>query len=119
MNLTACSTAVVTYNASLGATVLVVYKLDKVWGLSVLEMGFESLKNKVSEHEETSIEDSVIDVVTLMIGGIIGGKAFEVASSNYSLLYELSVYFGLLVIGVICIYFIRLSKPIGEAISEK
>lgn len=86
---------------------------------SIDEMPFESLKNKVREHEETSIEDSIIDVVTLMLGGIIGGKAFEVASSDYSLAYELGVYFALLSIGVVCIYSIRLSKPMGEVISGK
>ena len=75
---------------------------------------FESIREK----KETDLLDTVIDVVTLMLGGIIGGKAFQVVTAGYSWFYELLIYAGLLLIGVSCVYLIRLSKPIGDAVSE-
>lgn len=58
-----------------------------------------SFVSEVREEMEKDGYDLMEQVTILILGGVLGGQAFQVAQSDTSLLYELSVFTGLLLTG--------------------
>ncbi|SDM99857.1 hypothetical protein SAMN05192554_111121 [Haloarchaeobius iranensis] len=77
-----------------------------------------SLVEAIRREKETTLWEVFVHVLSLMMGGIIGGKAFQVAQADNSIWYEMGIYTGLLIIGIVTIYIVRLSKPIGDGITR-
>lgn len=64
-----------------------------------LKKGRERLQNVRTEMEK-GIFDLVEQVMTLILGGMLGGQALSISQGNYSLLEELLLLLLLIVIGL-------------------
>lgn len=74
----------------------------------------ETLRESIQAEWDTKFEEVVIEVVGFLLGGVIGGIAFQVVLADWSLGREARWYIFLLIFGFVTMWAVYAAKDVTQ-----